>query len=78
MVKLHEEAIYAVDGLDQPFTLEIILHDDILDLCIEQRRCLVNRCPERRRERLFFFAQDSGVMFAEIRLYGLAVERLRD
>lgn len=67
-VTLHGETIYAVDGLDQPFDLEIVLLDSIIDVCIDGRRCLVNRCPERHGERLFFFAQDSAVTFGEIEI----------
>lgn len=60
-VTLHEESIEAVDGLDRPFTVEINLKEDIIDVCIDQRRCLVNRCPERQGDRLFFFGQNSTV-----------------
>ena len=68
MVKLHGETIYAVDGLDRPFLLEIILKDDIIDVCIDNRRCIVNRCPELRGDRLFFFAHNSEVAFSAIEI----------
>lgn len=68
MVKLHGETIYAVDGLDRPFSLEIILKDDIIDVCIDNRRCIVNRCPELRGDRLFFFAHNSEVTFSAIEI----------
>jgi hypothetical protein len=68
IVTLHEEAIFAVDGLDQPFTLDIVLKEDIIDVCVDQRRCLVNRCPELRGDRLFFFAHDADVVFDEIEI----------
>jgi beta-fructofuranosidase len=66
MVRLGSETIHAVDGLDQPFTVEIVLHDEIIDVCIDGRCCIVNRCPERRGDRLFFFAQDTGVVFEQV------------
>jgi hypothetical protein len=68
MVKLHEETIAAVEGLDQPFTVEIILQDDLIDLCIDDRRCIVNRCPERRGDRFFLFAQNTQVTFADLQV----------
>jgi len=68
MVKLHGETIYAVDGLDRPFSLEIILKGDIIDVCIDNRRCIVNRCPELRGDRLFFFAHNSEVTFSDIEI----------
>lgn len=68
LVRLYEEAIYAVDGLDRPFTVEILLYADLIDLCIDGRRCIVNRCPERRGDRLFFFAHQSRVTFGRIQI----------
>ncbi|MFN8440857.1 MAG: family 43 glycosylhydrolase [Caldilineaceae bacterium] len=66
MVTLHHEPIYAVEGLDRPFTLDLILKDDIIDVCIDQRCCLVNRCPEQRGDRLFFFAHNADVIFENV------------
>ncbi|MCX6049689.1 MAG: hypothetical protein NT075_31705, partial [Chloroflexi bacterium] len=54
LVKLHNEVIYGVAGLDQPFTLEIILAVDIIVVNIDKRRCLIIRCPEQHGEQLFF------------------------
>ncbi len=71
MVKLHNEAIYGVTGLDQPFTVEIVLYEDIIDVNIDKRRCLINRCPEQRGDRLFFFAQDAQVTFSSLQVLPL-------
>lgn len=68
MVKLHSETIYAVDGLDRPFTLEILAYEDILDVCIDNRRCIVNRCPEQHGEQLHLFAQNADVAFCNLRV----------
>ncbi|MCB0095581.1 MAG: hypothetical protein KDE46_07660 [Caldilineaceae bacterium] len=68
MVRLHNEAIYAVNGLDQPFTLEAVVKDDIIDVCIDQRRCIVNRCPELQGDRLFVFAHNAEVYVDEIEI----------
>jgi beta-fructofuranosidase len=67
-VELHSVALAAVDGLDQPFSLQIVLHDDIIDVCIDHRRCLVNRCPERDGDRLFLFCQGNFVTFHDVLL----------
>lgn len=45
-VELFDQALTGVDGLDASFTLEITLMDSLIDVCIDQRRCLINRCPE--------------------------------
>ncbi|MDD4269141.1 MAG: hypothetical protein PHN77_13025 [Thermoguttaceae bacterium] len=60
-------AIEDVDGLDRPFQLEIIVKDDIIDTCIDQRRTMITRRdPEPDGDRLFFFARDGEVRFEEI------------
>ena len=65
-VTLNHQAISCVNGLDRPFTLEIIVKDDIIDVCIDQRRCLIDRCSELAGERLFFFCQSGAVTFESI------------
>lgn len=77
LVRLHNETIYAVEGLDQPFGLELILKDDMIDVCIDERRCIVNRCPELTGDRLFFFAHNAEVVFADIELRVWKGEELR-
>lgn len=60
-VRLNEQMLYAVDGLDQPFDLEVVLLNDIIDVCIDKRRTLIDRCPEQRGDRLFVYSLDSRV-----------------
>lgn len=62
-VELFDRALTGVEDLDRAFTLEIILKDDLIDVCIDQRRCLINRCPELHGDRLFFFALNAAVTF---------------
>ena len=59
-------AIYAVDGLNQPFNLIVISKDDIIDVCINNQRTLVNRVREVDGDKLFFFAKDDKVTFESI------------
>jgi len=56
-------SIHSVEGLDRPFTLEVITRGDIIDICLDNRRCLIARCPEHRGERLFLFAHKAEVTF---------------
>lgn len=67
-ITLGRERIECVDGLDQLFTLDIILKEDIIDVCIDQRRCLINRLPEQKGDRLFFFCEDGSVRFEELKI----------
>jgi len=64
-VDLHDLSIYTVEGLDQPFMLDVVLKDDIIDVGIDGRRCLINRCPELRGEQIFLFCQHGAVTFEQ-------------
>jgi beta-fructofuranosidase len=59
-------SINAVEGLDQPFNLIVIAKDDIIDLCINNQRTLVNRVSGIDGEKLFFFAKYAKVAFESI------------
>jgi len=71
-VELFDCAVTAVDGLTNQFTLDIVLKNDLIDVCIDQRRCIVNRCPELRGDRLFVYALNSDVAFDDITVRPLA------
>ena len=66
-------AIYRVDGLDRPFSVELIAKGDIFDVRIDGRRTLVMRAPSSASgNRLFLFAQDDTTVFEKIEIHGLA------
>lgn len=67
-VELFDQAITCVDRLDQPFGLDVILKEDIIDVCIDQRRCVINRCPEPQGDQLFFFARDANIVFDNLEI----------
>ena len=67
-VELFDEALTAVEGLADTFTLDIVLKDDLIDVCIDQRRCIINRCPELHGDRLFFFALNATVAFDDLEI----------
>lgn len=71
IVKLGDQLIYGVDGLDRPIGLEIMAYEDILDVCIDRRRCIINRCPQQQGDQWFFFAHNADVTF-----YNLQIEPL--
>jgi hypothetical protein len=56
-------AIYGVTGLDRPFDLDIVLKDDIADVCIDGRRTLIVRLPRLEGDRLFLMCRDGQVTF---------------
>lgn len=67
-VRLHNESLAAVEGIERPFTLDVILRDDIIDVCIDSRRCLINRCPQLQGEHVFLYGYCGCVAFEEISL----------
>lgn len=67
-VILNQQSISCVEGLNKPFSLEIIVKDDIIDVCVDERRCLVDRCPELQGDRIFFFCQNGEVTFDSIEI----------
>ena len=66
------EALTAVDGLDQPFTLDVVLCGDLIDVCIGGRRCLLSRFPELSGDRLFLFCENGRVRFRDLVVRPLA------
>ena len=71
VARLGDQWISGVDGLDRPFVLEIVLKDDIIDVCIDRRRTLIGRCPEQRGDRMIFYGQDSDVAFEVVEIAAL-------
>ena len=66
-------ALCPVEGLDEAFTLGLILTDELLDICINDRRTLVVRVPPAvKRGRLSWFAQSGRVGFSEIEAWSLS------
>jgi hypothetical protein len=72
-VRLNDQAIQAVDGLDRPYRVGIVANGDILDVCIDGRRCISDRCPERRGDQLYFYAQNAEVAIRSVTVQPLLV-----
>jgi len=68
-VSLHETGIESVEGLAKPVTLNIIVMDDIIDVYINNERCIINRLAEQKGENLFFFVKNGQARFKDIKLY---------
>jgi hypothetical protein len=60
-----------VDGLDRPFDVDIILKDNLLDLCIDGRRTLVNAVPPLTGDRLILSAENGQAVVSEISAHPL-------
>jgi hypothetical protein len=72
-VRLQNETIDCVEGLNAPFDLDVVLYEDILDVCIGGKRCLINRLGEMAGSRLFFYAEEGSVRFENVQIAPLQV-----
>jgi len=68
-VVLGNQSIQGVSGLDKPFKVDIIMKDDIIDVCIAGRRCILNRCPEQKGTTLVCFARNGMVHFNNMLIF---------
>lgn len=68
-VSLANTKIDAVSGLDKPFKVDIIMKDDIIDVSINEQRCIVNRLIERKGESICFYAKHGKAIFKNIKIY---------
>ncbi len=70
-VRLHTQALIRVEGLQNPFRLDIMVRESLIDLCINDCRCLIDRCPEQQGNSLMFYGWDTAVTFNNIRITAL-------
>jgi hypothetical protein len=65
-VRLGNTSIKAVDGLNRTIQLDVIMKDDIIDVCIDNRRCIANRTPEYNGNFLWLYAKHGYVKFRSV------------
>ena len=68
IVSLADQSIVGVREIAEPFDLIVICHKDIIDVCIADCRCLINRLPEQTGSRLFWFCEGGEINFEAISL----------
>ena len=73
-VSLADTRIEGVTGLNAPFKVEIIMKDDIIDVCINEQRCIVNRLPQKRGDTLWFYAKQGKAIFKAIKVYPILAD----
>jgi beta-fructofuranosidase len=62
-------SIEGVHDLDLPFTLELVVKDDLVDACIDNRRTIISRRVDRPEgDRLFLFCQGGHVTFHAVEI----------
>ncbi|MGA2501409.1 MAG: hypothetical protein ABSH20_27020, partial [Tepidisphaeraceae bacterium] len=66
------QSLAGVQWLDKPILLDILLKDNILDICVNGQRTLVNWVPDLRGDRLILFVEKGEAGFD-----GISVRPLR-
>lgn len=67
-VRLADAHIEAVSGLDKAIRVDIVMKDDIIDVCVDNRRCIVNRLPEKKGSYVWLYAKQGKVTFRNVRI----------
>jgi hypothetical protein len=67
-VQLAESVIKAVEGLHKKISVQIVMKGNIIDVCIGDKRCIVNRIYEQKGAVLGFFAWHGVVSFSSIKI----------
>lgn len=67
-VTLANTSISAVDGLNNNNKIDIIMTGDIIDVSIDNRRCIINRLTEQKGNYLWFYAKHGKVQFKDIKV----------
>lgn len=67
-VSLANTSISGVSGLDKPIQIDIVMKDDIIDVCIDGRRCLVNRLIEQTGNNTWLYIKHGRADFASIKI----------
>ncbi len=73
-VSLGKEAIalQSLEDLDRPIAVDLILKNDIVDACLDNRNTLVGRSVSGARDCLVFFTEGIHVTFSQIEIRPLA------
>lgn len=63
---IHNTGVNTVRGLDKAVKVDLILKDEFIDMNVDGRRSIVNRLPEKRGDKLFFFLKNGKGTFRDI------------
>ncbi|MFC4673722.1 family 43 glycosylhydrolase [Dysgonomonas termitidis] len=69
IVSLFESRLEGVDGLRNEVKLNAIVMDDIIDVYINNERCIINRLGEQKGENLFFSVKNGSIAIKDIKIY---------
>ena len=67
-VRLGNTSISGVEGLTSKIKLHIIMKGDIIDVSVNNKRCIVNRLPEHKGNMLWLFAKYGKAKFSNVKI----------
>jgi hypothetical protein len=67
-IRLGNTSKMDIIGLDKEFTVDIVMHNDIIDVCINNWNCITNRCPEQIGTELVFYGQNGDFSITEMKV----------
>jgi hypothetical protein len=65
-VSLGDQTISGVYGLDTKFSVDIYMHNTIIDVCMRGKRCVLNRAYEHQGDELVFYVRNGNVKYEHI------------
>lgn len=68
MITLGNQVVNGVYRLDQPFKVDIIMKDDIIDVRVQGNRCILNRVHEHKGKKLVLYARNGFIEFKNFRV----------
>jgi len=69
----HGNSIRGVTGIDRSFHLDVVVKENFIDACVDNRRTIISRRVDRPTgDRLFFFVNEGEVIFDNITVAELA------
>lgn len=67
-VTMHNTSISAVNDLDEPILLDVIVNGEFFDVSINNQRCIINRLPEQKGENLYFYVKNGDAVIRDIQI----------
>ncbi len=66
---IYNTGINTVKDLRKTIILDVILKDEFIDMNINGKRSIINRLPEKKGQKLFFFLKNGSAVVKGIKIY---------
>jgi beta-fructofuranosidase len=70
-INLGNTSISGVNGLNNTIQIDIVMKDDIIDVCVDNRRCIVNRMKEQKGDYLWIYVKHGYMNIKSMNVYPL-------